>query len=114
MPKQILVVEDDPLVSLMLENYLEALGVEVVGCAEDVAASLHKIATLNIDAALVDIHLANGETSEAVIAALMAAGIPFVVMTGGSFQFAEAMVADAPVLIKPFTLAQLERELDLI
>ena len=114
MPKQILVVEDDPLVSLMLENYLEALGIEVAGCAEDVAASLHKIATLHIDAALVDIHLANGETSEAVIAALMAAGIPFVVMTGGSFQFAEAMVADAPVLIKPFTLAQLERELDLI
>lgn len=114
MPKQILVVEDDPLVSLMLENYLEALGIEVAGYAEDVAASLHKIATLTIDAALVDIHLANGETSEAVIAALKAAGIPFVVMTGGSLHVAEAIVAQAPVLTKPFTLAQLERELDLI
>jgi DNA-binding response OmpR family regulator len=113
-PKQILVVEDDPLVSLMLENYLEALGIEVAGCAEDVAASLHKIATLTIDAALVDIHLANGQTSEAVIAALKAADIPFLVMTGGPFHFAEAMVAEAPVLTKPFTLAQLERELDRI
>jgi CheY-like chemotaxis protein len=111
-PKHILVVEDDPLVSLVLENYLEALGVEVVGCAEDVAASLHKIATLTIDAALVDIHLANGETSEAVIAALKAAGIPFVVMTGGSLNSDKAMTAGAPVLIKPFTLAQFEQALN--
>jgi CheY-like chemotaxis protein len=35
MNDQILLIEDDPLVALMLEGYLEALGREVAGCAED-------------------------------------------------------------------------------
>lgn len=78
MHKYIFIVEDDPLVAMMLENYLDAIERQTVGCAEDVASALAAIAELSFDAAIVDLHLAGGETSERVAAALKAANIPFI------------------------------------
>jgi len=110
-PKQLLLVEDDPLVALMLEDYLDACGWKVTGNAENVAVAIEKIAAFPYDAALIDIHLADGETSEEVLAALQIAGIPYIIMTGGSIKLAETLTAGAQLLLKPFTLPQLETAL---
>ena len=110
MHKYIFIVEDDPLVAMMLENYLDAIERQTVGCAEDVAGALAAIAELSFDAAIVDLHLAGGETSERVAAALKAANIPFI-MTTGSGVSSDAAYDGTPFLLKPFTLASLEAAL---
>lgn len=113
MPSRILIVEDDPLVALMLEGYLEVLDICVAGCAEDVASSLGHVAERKFDAAIVDVHLASGETSEPVALALKAADIPFIVTPGSGIN-GDAAYSGAPFLAKPFTLASLQAALSLL
>lgn len=110
MLNRILIVEDDPLVAMMLEGYLEALDRETAGSAEDVAGALAKIADREFDAAIIDVHLANGETSEPIAAALKAAQIPFIICTGSGVN-ADPSYAGAPFLAKPVSLASLEEAL---
>lgn len=107
----ILIVEDDPLVAIMLDGYLDALGRTVVGSAETVTAGLARIAAGGIDAAIVDVHLANGEISGPVAVALKVAGIPFLVTTGALNRVEDPAHAGASLLSKPFTLATLEAAL---
>lgn len=108
MLKKILIVEDDTLVAMMLDGYLDALGYETVATCETVASALAQIDPARIDAAIVDVHLANGELSGPVIDALRAAAIAFVVTTGDRHNVGDARFAGAPMLAKPFTLVQLE------
>jgi CheY-like chemotaxis protein len=110
MLSRILIVEDDPLVAMMLEGYLEALDRETAGSAEDVAGALAAVAECKFDAAIIDVHLANGETSEPVAAALKAADIPFIICTGSGVN-ADPSYAGAPFLTKPVTLTRLEEAL---
>lgn len=105
MRKQILIVEDDPLVAIMLEYFLDALECEIAGYAKNVADSIARVALPEIDAAILDVHLANGQTSEPVATALAAAGIPFIVTTGGFNAPVAAEYKGAPILRKPFTLS---------
>lgn len=111
MAHRILIVEDDPLFAIMIEGYLKILGRETAGCAEDVDGALEKVAALEIDAAILDVHLANGATSEAVATALRAAQIPFLVTTSGFDHISADPFGGAPLLAKPFTLDGLERAL---
>lgn len=110
MTRTILLVEDDPLVAMMLEGYLDALGYELIGPAESIATALHLIGTATFDSAIVDVHLANGEISAPVAAALKAAGKPFLVTTGHQVALDPAYDG-APLLAKPFTLTSLEAAL---
>ena len=111
---RILIVEDDPLVAMMLEGYLDALGWDVAGCVETVADAIFLITSGHIDAAILDVHLANGETSEPVAVALNAVHIPYIVTTGGFNNKVEAAYEDAPILRKPFSMTSLSQALDKI
>lgn len=106
-----LVIEDDPLVAIMLKEYLGALGRRSVGSAQTVVEALRRLAKLAIDAAIVDVHLADGETSIPVAEALRAAGVPFLVATGDLNAIDDMALADAPVMAKPFTLNSLRTAL---
>lgn len=108
----ILIVEDDPLVAMMLEGYLDALGYDIAGCVETVAEAISRITAGRIDAAILDVHLANGETSEPVALGLKALHIPFIVTTGGFNENVESAYDDAPVLHKPFTMMSLSQALE--
>jgi CheY-like chemotaxis protein len=111
-PQRILIVEDEPLIAMMLEDFLDALDREVAGTADNVAAALALIGQGGIDAAILDVNLRAGETSWPIADALAAGDIPFILATGGSGD----AIADAhkgrPVLAKPFTLAGVEKALD--
>ena len=113
MTLRILIVEDDPLVAMMLEGYLEALGMETVGCAESVERALTYIGEEAFDAAIVDVHLASGETSSPIAMALGAADRPFVVTTGSGMSD-DSAYEGAPLLAKPFSLRSLEAALALL
>jgi hypothetical protein len=53
---RILVVDDEPLISAMTEDWLSELGHSVVGPAHNLAAAL-KLAEMDLDAAIVDLAL---------------------------------------------------------
>lgn len=112
MRKRILIVEDDPLVAMVLEEYLEALGQESSGAIDNVAAALACINAGNIDLAIVDVHLGNGETAEPIAEALNAHGIAFMITTGGFIAPPGPAFAERPVLLKPVTFASLEKALN--
>ncbi len=111
-PSRILVVEDEPLIAMMLEDFLDMLGKSVAGTADTVVAALAAIDAGGIDAAILDVHLRGGEHSWPVADRLAAAGIPFVLATGGSGDMIESTHRSRPVLSKPFTMDGVEQALD--
>ncbi len=108
--RRILIVEDEPLIAMMLEDFLDALGKEVAGTADSVQSALDCVSQGAIDAAILDVNLRGGEKSWPVADALADAGIPFVLATGGD------VVANGhgtrPVLAKPFTMNAVEKALE--
>jgi DNA-binding response OmpR family regulator len=102
--KQILIVEDEPLIAMMLEDFLDILDQQVAGSADSVATALERVGQGGIDAAILDVNLRGGEKSTPVAEALAAAGVPFVFATGGSDDSVDARFRDRPVLQKPFTM----------
>ncbi|WP_447756499.1 response regulator [Sphingopyxis fribergensis] len=105
---RVLLVEDDPLVAMMLEGYLDVLEHEIVAAAATVAEALTLVAKQDFDLAILDVHLAGGKTSEAVAAALSDAGKAFIA-TSGDATIMAAEFDGWPVLRKPFRIAELER-----
>lgn len=103
-PKQILIVEDEPLIAMMLEDFLDVLDQGVAGSVDSVAAALDRIGAGGIDAAILDVNLRGGEKSTPVAQALADAGVPFVFATGGSDDGVDTRFRDRPVLQKPFTM----------
>lgn len=100
----ILIVEDEPLISMMLEDFLDALGYQLAGCVDGVSDALSCVEQGGFDAALLDVNLRDGETSWPVADALSACGRPFILATGGGNDMVPARHADVPILNKPYTL----------
>ena len=111
-PQRILLVEDEPLIAMMLEDFLDALGKTHAGTADCVAPALALVEAGGIDAAILDVNLRGGEQSWAVADALAAKNIPFVFATGGTQDGLIDTHRDRPTLSKPFTMDGVARALD--
>ncbi|SDA12409.1 response regulator [Sphingomonas sp. NFR15] len=111
-PRNILIVEDEPLIAMMLEDFLEVLDKVPVGTADCVSVAMGLIEAGGIDAAILDLNLRGGETSLPIADALAAAGIPFVFATGGSHDSVAERFHDRPSLAKPFTMDGVSKALD--
>lgn len=109
-PPRILVAEDDFLVALDVEALLLAEGWVVDGPFPSVVAALDHLARAPTPhLALLDVNL-SGERATPIAAALIAGGIPFVLISGYSrSQLPEAEFAAAPIVPKPFTGPRLIR-----
>ena len=103
---RILVVEDEPLLSLDLVAGLEGAGAEVVGPAGTLEEALQLVETAAIDAALLDGNL-HGKPVDEVAAALARRNIPFVFVTGYDAQSLPRAYAKTAILAKPFSPEQL-------
>lgn len=110
--RSVLIVEDESLISMMLEDFLESLGHRVVGTCETVGDALVRVEEGGFDVAIIDVNL-NGQRVWPVADRLAAMGIPYVLATGGHIDPPPAAHASAPVLSKPFTLDAIEPVLDL-
>jgi DNA-binding NtrC family response regulator len=110
-PQRILVVEDEPLIAMMIEDFLDMLGKDHAGTAESVAAALEIVAAGGVDAAILDVNLSGGEQSWPIADALAAASVPFILATGGSGDMVVEAYRDRPVLAKPFTMDAVEQAL---
>jgi CheY-like chemotaxis protein len=106
-PRSVLIVEDEPLISMMLEDFIDSLGHKVAGVAETVKDALARIEEGGFDVAIVDVHL-KGEKVWPVADRLSESGVPFILATGGHIEPPPAAHADAPVLAKPYTIDAIE------
>lgn len=102
--RSILVIEDEPLIAMMLEDFLDALGHKVIDTVETVDAALERIDRGGFDVAIVDVHLKDGEKVWPVADRLASAGLPFILATGGHVEPPPPQFADVPVLAKPYTI----------
>ena len=110
--RSILIVEDEPLIAMMLEDFLEELGHNVVASCESVEAALTQVEAGGFDVAILDVQLKDGQRAWPVADRLAAAGTPFVLATGGHLEPPPAQHAHAPVLAKPYTIDAIEPALD--
>lgn len=101
LPRDVLIVEDDPLIALDFEQTILGFGVEVVRSARDVATALQMIRTRAPDFALLDVGLVR-EKSFAIAEKLDGLKIPFAFVTGyGRDVKLPPAFADRPRLPKP-------------
>jgi len=101
---RVLIVEDEALISLLIQSIVCDLGHQAVGCAYSVGqalALLEKIAE-STDAALLDVNL-GGNLVFPVAEALTARAIPFAFLTGYGALGIPERFAHATVMQKPFT-----------
>ncbi|MEO7170176.1 response regulator [Sphingomonas sp. QA11] len=111
-PTNILIVEDEPLIAMMLEDFLDVLGKTMAGTADNVADALKLVEAGGIDAAILDVNLRGGEKSWPIADALAAKGVLFVLATGGSAESVAEAYRGRPTLSKPFTMDAVSRALD--
>lgn len=105
MSRSVLIIEDESLISMMLEDFLDSLGHGIAGTAESVDEAIARIGEGGVDFAILDVHLRGGEACWPVADVLADGGIPFLLATGGHTEDPPARHAHAPMLAKPFTLA---------
>ena len=108
--RDVLIVEDDPIIALGFEDTLLSLGVPVVRVASNVASALLAIDQRAPEFALLDVGLV-GQNSVAVAERLAALGIPFAFATGYGADRVPPGFADRPRLAKPCTTEALEAAL---
>lgn len=103
---RVLIIEDEPLIAMMLEDMLADLGCVVVGTASGLDAALQMAGTLELDFCLLDMNL-SGQLSTPVVDVLRGRGLPFIVSTGLAQRGVPVDLGAAVVLSKPFSLASL-------
>lgn len=102
----VLVIEDEVLISMLLEDMLDEAGCTIVGPCPSVDEAMSALDGQAFD--VVDLGLADG-TSEPVIRELAARSIPFAIMSG---QTPPDDAGDAQTyLTKPFTFTDVMRTL---
>jgi len=107
-PRRILVVDDDPLIALMLQDWLAELGCEVIGPANSVNAALALLDGGPIDGAVLDVELRN-ETCYALAEVLQERSVPVVFATGHGAGGIDARFKHVTTVAKPFDFEGFQR-----
>jgi CheY-like chemotaxis protein len=108
---EVLVVEDEPVISLSLEDMLKALGCSLVLHASGVTEALAIIHDHRPDAAVLDLYLA-GELAYPIARWLDAEKIPFVFTIGYGRRTISGNWASRPAIQKPITMKALRTKLE--
>jgi DNA-binding response OmpR family regulator len=106
--RSVLIVEDEPLIAMMLEDFLDSLGHRVVATCDSVDDALGWADNGGFDIAIIDVRLRDGKSVWPVADRLAEKGTPFIVATGGHVEPPPVQHADAPVLSKPYTIDSIE------
>ncbi len=105
---RVLVVEDEGLLTLLVEDMLAELGHEVVGTAACLGKALEMAQRHDVDIAILDLNI-NGRDTYPVAAALAARGIPFIFATGYTTERMREPYGNVPILQKPFQQDDLQK-----
>jgi PAS domain S-box-containing protein len=104
--KRVLLVEDEPLVSMMLADLLAAFGHKVDGPYNRFSDAILAAKSNNLQAGILDVNL-GGEKTYAVADILATRKIPFAFVTGYGPDTIVSQFSHAPVLQKPIEAAKL-------
>jgi two-component sensor histidine kinase/DNA-binding response OmpR family regulator len=104
---RLLVVEDEPLVSMLVSEILTGLGATIGGPYGRLADGMAAAKAERFDGAVLDINLA-GEHADPLADLLMGVGVPFVFITGYQRDSVDRRYANVPVLQKPIDGSALE------
>jgi CheY-like chemotaxis protein len=108
--RRVLVVEDESMVIMLLQDFLEDMGCEVAGVASRLKEALEKIDSVVFDVAILDVNL-DGQQTLPVAQVLLARGRAMVFATGYAATTVPAAFRAVPILQKPFQQQDLERAL---
>ena len=100
-------VEDDPIVAMVVEDTLRDMGLEVLVDLSLVDA-LSEIETSEFDAALIDVGL-RGESAYPVMVALQERRVPFAVMSGSDLTTLAAEFPQVRMMSKPLDMKSLQK-----
>lgn len=100
--KTILIIEDDPFISMDLEDIFESEGYEVLGPFAEVDAGLKILKERTPDVAMLDFNLGQ-ETSIPLARELHSKNIPYAFLSGQiKSVIIDTDLPPRPVLLKPF------------
>lgn len=106
--QELIIVEDEPLISMMMEDTARDLGWIVAGSAHSEADAFGLLERCHPSVALLDINLGL-TTSLAVASSCRDRGIAVIFVTGYTARDVPLQCEDAPILAKPFSSVELER-----
>ncbi len=101
-----LVVEDETLVAMLIEEYLEELGCVVALSVRRVDKGLEGLQDIGVDIGVLDVNVA-GESISPIAELLNARNIPFIFASGYGARGVEPRWTGKPVLQKPFSAREL-------
>jgi len=103
---RVLVVEDEVMISALIEDMVAELGHSIAGLAASVEEAAGLAEGDDFDVALLDVNL-QGQTVEGVAKTLARRGKPFVFTTGYGERVIPPEFKDRPMLPKPYHIDQL-------
>ena len=103
---RILIVDDEPLIAMLMEAWLVDMGHEPVGPAQSLAEASALVEGA-LDGAIVDLTL-GGESGRPIAEALAAKGAPFVYATGQAETQLDGLPRPSAVLLKPYSFKAFE------
>ena len=106
-PRRVLVVEDEPIVAMLLEDLLADFGCRTVASVGTAGEAEHLARDIVIDFALLDVNL-GGEMSFGVADELNKRGKPFAFLTGYGVQGVRPDLRETPIVHKPINPSLLQ------
>ncbi|MBV1690303.1 response regulator [Novosphingobium sp. G106] len=106
----VLIVEDEPIVALALEDLIEEAGGWPLS-AERIDEAFAMIAEHTVELAILDINV-HGHRSYPVARMLLALGVPFIFATGYGDALHPPEFEAIPTIVKPYSLADIERAIE--
>lgn len=108
---RVLVVEDDAVISMLIEDMLDELGHVIDASVARLATAFELLDSLHFDVAILDINI-HGEPVFPLAQRLSTLGKPMIFSTGYGQAGLPAEFEKCPVLAKPYSLADLKRVLE--
>jgi len=105
--RRILIVEDEPLIAMLIADWLVELGCELAGTVNAAPEDFGSLRQMPLDAALLDVNLRGG-SSFGLADALMDGGVPIAFITGENSHSLPDRFKQTPVLSKPFDFGSIE------
>jgi DNA-binding response OmpR family regulator len=107
---RVLVVEDETILAMMLEEYLQGDGFDVVGPFGRLDHAMEAAEREALDVAVLDINIA-GDMVFPVAEALDRRGVPLLLVTGYDDRIMRKAAKDWPRLMKPYRLDEVSARL---
>jgi two-component system response regulator HydG len=111
---RVLIVEDEPLISLLLEELIETSGHAVAGVAVTLSQARAIMAAQDLDIAFLDLFLQGQETSVELSRELAEKAIPVLFVTGNEQECRNHQARAVGYIEKPFGRGTMIAALDLV